>query len=286
LVAFLVFDENVFREPIAKPAFAGFLFLICQEEENQAMEANAIEILGADLDEFYASERSRILVVEDDQDTAFLLKQILRHAGYDVLSAANGKEALNKVNLSFPDLVLLDLMMPEMDGWETIDRLRQVTTTPVIVLTAMANKENVVTCLQRGVDDYMTKPFYKAEVIARVNAVLRRSRTARETSRYVFPQVGLAIDTQTREVRLKNTKIQLTGKEFGVLLALAKHAPEIVHYQKIAQTVWGKDFPQARQRIKYLIYLLRQKFQEVDVESGDLIINIDRLGYKLITGEG
>lgn len=106
--------------------------------------------VGSDLDEYYSSERSRILVVEDDQDTAFLLKQILRHAGYDVLSANNGKEALNKVNLSFPDLVLLDLMMPEMDGWETVEHLRQVSNTPVIILTALNNKENVVTCFQRG----------------------------------------------------------------------------------------------------------------------------------------
>ena len=249
------------------------------------MEMETIEMVGADLDDFYASERSRILVVEDDQDTAYLLKQILRHAGFDVLSASNGKEALSKVNLSFPDLVLLDLMMPEMDGWETIDRLRQVTNTPVIVLTAMANKENIVDCLHKGVDDYMTKPFYKAEVVARVQAVLRRSNTNRDMSRFVFPQIGLAIDTQTREVRVKNSKIQLTGKEFGVLLVLAKHAPEIVHYQKISQSVWGRDFPQARQRIKYLVYLLRQKFVDVDPSLGELIVNIDRLGYKLNTSD-
>ena len=249
------------------------------------METSVVDPIGADLDDFYASERSRILVVEDDQDTAFLLKQILRHAGFDVLSATNGKEALSKVNLSFPDLVLLDLMMPEMDGWETIDHLRAVTNTPVIIITALTSKENAVSCLQKGVDDYMTKPFYKAEVVARVHAVLRRSKSARDTSRFVFPQIGLAIDTQTREVRLRNTKIQLTGKEFGVLLVLAKHAPEIVHYQKIAQNVWGRDFPQARQRIKYLIYLLRQKFQEIDPEIAELIVNIDRLGYKLNTGE-
>ncbi len=249
------------------------------------MEMETVEMVGADLDDFYASERSRILVVEDDQDTAYLLKQILRHAGFDVLSASNGKEALSKVNLSFPDLVLLDLMMPEMDGWETIDRLRQVTNTPVIVLTAMANKENIVDCLHKGVDDYMTKPFYKAEVVARVQAVLRRSSTSRDISRFVFPQIGLAIDTQTREVRVKNSKIQLTGKEFGVLLVLAKHAPEIVHYQKISQSVWGRDFPQARQRIKYLVYLLRQKFIDIDPSLGELIVNIDRLGYKLNTSD-
>jgi DNA-binding response OmpR family regulator len=248
------------------------------------MEMQTVDAVGADLDDFYASERSRILVVEDDQDTAYLLKQILRHAGFDVLSASNGKEALTKVNLSFPDLVVLDLLMPEMDGWETMERLRQVSSTPVIVLTALANKENVVDCLQKGADDYLTKPFFKGEVVARVNAVLRRSRTPRDTSRFVFPQIGLAIDTQTREVRVKNSKIQLTGKEFGVLLVLAKHAPEIVHYQKISQNVWGRDFPQARQRIKYLVYLLRQKFADVDQEMGDLIVNIDRLGYKLNTG--
>ncbi len=247
------------------------------------MDAVLTKEVGSDLDEYYSSERSRILVVEDDQDTAFLLKQILRHAGFDVLSANNGKEALNKVNLSIPDLVLLDLMMPEMDGWETIDHLRQVSNTPVIILTALNNKENVVTCFQRGVDDYMTKPFYKGEVVERVQAVLRRSRSTRDSSRFVFPQVGLAIDIQTREVRLKNTRIQLTGKEFSVLLNLAKHAPEILHYQQISQAVWGRDFPQARQRIKYLVYLLRQKFMQVDPAAENLIVNVDRLGYKLIT---
>lgn len=247
------------------------------------MESIYTSEVGSDLDEYYSSERSRILVVEDDQDTAFLLKQILRHAGYDVLSANNGREALEKINLSFPDLVLLDLMMPEMDGWVTIDHLRQVSSTPVIILTALNNKENVVACFQRGVDDYLTKPFYKGEVVARVQAVLRRSQSTRDSNRYVFPQVGLAIDIQTREVRIKNTRIQLTGKEFGVLITLAKHAPEIVHYQQISQSVWGKDFPQARQRIKYLVYLLRQKFKEADPEAENLIVNIDRLGYKLVT---
>jgi len=107
----------------------------------------------------------------------------------------------------------------------------------------------------------------------------------RDSGRFVFPQIGLAIDTQTREVRLRSAKIQLTGKEFSVLHVLAKHAPEIVHYQVISQSVWGRDFPQARQRIKYLVYLLRQKFLEADPSCGELIENIDRLGYKLLTGE-
>ena len=239
------------------------------------------EFVGSDLDSFYNSERSRILVVEDDLDTSFLLKQILRHAGFDVMSAANGLEALSKINVGIPDLVLLDLMMPEMDGWETVDRLRQFSSTPVIILTALNNKEETVNCFQKGVDDYMTKPFYKAEVVARVNAVLNRCKSSKAHNRYVFPEIGLIIDTQSREVTLRDTTIALTGKEFGVLLILAKHAPEIVHYQQIANSVWGRDFPQARQRIKYLVYLLRQKFTAVDSTTENLIQNIDRLGYKL-----
>mgnify|MGYP002682586448 CR=1 FL=1 len=226
-----------------------------------------------------------VLVADDEPSMLALVARHVRTLGYSVLEASDGEAAWREAESSLPDLVVLDVMMPEMDGWEMIDRLRQVSNTPVIVLTALTSKENAVNCLQRGADDYMTKPFYKAEVVARVNAVLRRARTMRDSGRFVFPQIGLAIDTQTREVRLRSTKIQLTGKEFSVLLVLAKHAPEIVHYQMISQSVWGRDFPQARQRIKYLVYLLRQKFQEADVDSGDLIENIDRLGYKLLTGE-
>ncbi len=242
-------------------------------------------MVGADLDEYYSSERSRILVVEDDHDTAILLKQILRLAGFDVLSAANGLDALNKCNLGYPDLVLLDLMMPEMDGWETIDRLRQVSQMPIIIVSALTSKENVVNCFQKGVDDYLTKPFFKAEVVARVNAVLRRAKGTRQTNRYAFPQLGLAIDMHAREVIYKNEKIPLTAKEFSVLTTLAKHAPEIVHYQVISQNVWGKDFAQSKQRIKYLVYLLRKKLMDVSVEADKLIVNIDRLGYKLDTGD-
>ncbi len=128
----------------------------------------------------------------------------------------------------------------------------------------------------------MTKPFYNAEVVARVKAVLRRAGKPQEVSRLIFPQVDLAVDMMAQEVVLKNKDIRLTPKEFSVLSVLAKHAPAIVSYQTISQAVWGEDSADVRKRTKYLVYLLRRKFEKADPGS-NLILNVDRLGYKLQT---
>lgn len=235
---------------------------------------------GVDLDEVYATERVRVLVVDDDSDLVMLVKHILRGAGFDVLSANNGVEALRRAREVQPDLVLLDLMMPEMDGWETLRSLRQFSNAPVIVLSALSSKDEIVRCLYEGVDDYMTKPFYKGEVVARINAVLRRAKQPRETSRFNFSKVGLVIDAKMQEVNFLGQSVQLTAKEFALISLLAKNAPGIVSYPLIAQSVWGEDVPNVRQRTKYLIFLLRRKFEEID-PNFDLIQSVDRMGYKL-----
>lgn len=244
------------------------------------LPSNENQVPGIDLDEINTAARQTILVVEDDTDTVFLLKQILRMAGYNVLGAYNGYEAVQKCNENHPDLILLDLMMPEMDGWQTYQFLRQTTNVPVIIVSAIHNKDDVVRALRQGVDDYMTKPFVNAEVIARVQAVLRRAQPQKDTERLVFPRSGLIVDFSSQEVIIKDQRIQLTGKEFAILSTLAKNAPDVVHYRVIAETVWGKDTPQVRNRIKYLVYLLRQKIEQ-SAGIPDLIENIDRLGYKL-----
>jgi len=244
--------------------------------------ASASDIPGVDLDEVHASNRSTVLVVEDEPDTVLLLKQILRMAGYDVLGALNGLEAVQKAADAKPDLILLDLMMPDLDGWQTFQYLRQTTDVPVVIISAIHNKEDVVRALRMGVDDYLTKPFINAEVVARVQAVLRRARPSRKTDRLVFPQSDLVIDFGTQEVILQQKHIQLTGKEFAILATLARSAPDVVQYRAIAEAVWGKDNPQVRNRIKYLVYLLRQKLEDIS-GNPDIIQNIDRLGYKLRT---
>jgi DNA-binding response OmpR family regulator len=247
-------------------------------------EIDTMSQSGVDLDEVYASERHSVLVIEDEPDTVFLLKHILRSAGFNVMGAINGSEALRKVAESKPDLVLLDLMMPDMDGWETYRYLRQMSDVPVIVISAVGNKDDIVKALRMGVDDYVTKPFFNAEVIARAQAVLRRYGKAEEVSRLVFPDVDLVIDFQTQKVTLRDQSVQLTNKEFAVLAVLARNAPEVVNYQTIAQQVWGMDTPDVRKRIKYLVYIIRRKFQSLDPER-ELISNVDRLGYRMNTGE-
>jgi DNA-binding response OmpR family regulator len=236
---------------------------------------------GIDLDEVEA-ERQKVLVVEDEPDTVFLLKQILRIAGFNVLSAINGNEALKKIVDQKPDLVLLDLMMPEMDGWETLNHLRQMTDVPVIIISAVSGKNDIVRGLLTGVDDYLTKPFFNAEVVARVKAVLRRSGKPQEVSRLVFPQVDLIVDLLAQQVLYHGHEVRLTPKEFSVLSVLSKHAPAIVSYQTISQAVWGEDSADVRKRTKYLVYLLRRKFEEIDRDE-NIILNVDRLGYKLQT---
>ena len=239
-------------------------------------------VLGRDLDEMTSTERQKVLVVEDEPDTVLLLKNILRMAGFDVLSSPNGRDALLKYKDLEPDLILLDLMMPEMDGWETLHYLREMSDVPVIIISAIGSKEDIVKALKTGVDDYLTKPFFNAEVVARIQAVMRRAGKQHPMTRLVFPRVNLTIDLTAQEVTFHGQLIHLTPKEFAVLSVLARQAPAIVGYTKISTTVWGEDTEEARKRTKYLIYLLRRKFEGISTES-DLIQNIDRLGYKLKT---
>jgi DNA-binding response OmpR family regulator len=182
-------------------------------------------------------------------------------------------------------MVLLDIMMPDMDGWETLKYIRQMTEVPVMFISALGRKQDVVRGFQAGVDDYVTKPFHSEELIERVRAVLRRAQKPKEISRFVFPQVGLIIDQMNQEVIFGEHTISLTQREFAVLAVLAKHAPAIVSYETIASEVWGEDetnAANARKRTKYLVYLLRRKFNDADPEN-NLIVNVDRLGYKLDT---
>lgn len=239
-------------------------------------------VMGRDLDEMSSTDRQKVLVVEDEPDTVLLLKNILRLAGFDVLSSHNGRDALRKYKDLSPDIILLDLMMPEMDGWETLRYLREMSDVPVIIISAIGSKDDIVKALKTGVDDYLTKPFFNAEVVARIQAVMRRAGKQHPMTRLVFPRVNLTIDLTAQEVTFNGQLIHLTPKEFAVLSVLARQAPAIVGYTKISTAVWGEDTEEARKRTKYLIYLLRRKFEGISTEF-DLIQNIDRLGYKLQT---
>jgi DNA-binding response OmpR family regulator len=239
---------------------------------------------GIDLDENAISNRKQLLVVDDDADTVFLLKQVMRIAGFNVIGALNGHEALRKVSEYEPDLVLLDLMMPKINGWEVYSRIRQMTVAPVIVISAAGNKEQVVRGLQSGFDDYITKPFSNAEVVARVQAVLRRTSKPQEDKRIIFPQIQMTIDLSTHDVTVNGEKLFLTPKEFAILSILARHAPDLVRYDQIAEAVWYSRSSDARNRTKYFVYLLRKKLEKC-LPGFELIQNLDRRGYRFQTGD-
>jgi DNA-binding response OmpR family regulator len=236
---------------------------------------------GLDLDAVQELGGQRVvLVVEDDPDTLNLLKLTLRRAGMNVVGATDGKQAIRKWMETNPNIVLLDLMMPEMDGWETLGQLRAVTDTPIIILSAMSQKENVVRGLREGADDYVPKPFVGDEVVARVEAALRRSGPKTPVSKLSFPEKGLSLDLETHQVTFGGQLIDLTPREFAVLEVLAKNHPKPVSYEVLAQEVWGEDNEKIRERIKWIVYLLRQKVEK-DPSAPELILNKTRYGYQL-----
>jgi two-component system, OmpR family, alkaline phosphatase synthesis response regulator PhoP len=235
---------------------------------------------GIDLDQAVPNDRHRILVVDDEPDTVTLLKHVLIRDGYDVSGATSGKEALVKINEVKPSLVLLDLMMPGMDGWETFHQMQLVNDLPVIVISALAQSQYIVKALELGADDYITKPFEQAEVKARVNAVLRRAAKPKVMNRIGFSDIQLLVDLDTQEISYHGKRIQLTGKMFEVLALLAKKAPHVATYDEILNAVWGENNTAARNRLKYLVYLLRNEFNRVD-PAKEIIENVDRLGYRL-----
>ena len=224
----------------------------------------------------------KLLVIDDEPDTIFLLKSILQNEGYEVLGASNGLEALQKINTIQPSLIISDVMMPQMDGWQTIKTLHEISDVPIIILSVLNQTESIIRALELGADDYITKPFDRTEVIARVESVLRRSSSNTKVTRIGIEGIGLVLDLDTHEAFYEGKCFQLTGKMFDVLYKLMQSAPKLVTYEELTRTIWGEDSPAVRNRLKYLIYLLRQEFINSGTEP-DFINNIGRLGYKLST---
>lgn len=237
---------------------------------------------GLDLDRLDPSTpRRRVMIVDDEPETVGLLKYILSNAGIDVAGADSGQAAIDKVSRIWPDLILLDLMMPEMDGMETFANIRKLTPAPVVIVSAKNQKEDIVKGLQMGADDYITKPFHPAELVARVNTVVNRSRTATPPSGSLeFPNLEMTLDPDTREVTIRSDIFALARREFDVLYCLGRHTPRWVDHATIAEEVWGQNDPKAVNRIKYVIYLLRRKL-ELDPSRPQLILAREGLGYKL-----
>lgn len=239
------------------------------------------EVRGIDLDDSLKRNK-RVLIVDDDVDTIELLKRILLLAKFDVASSKTGLDALDMVDRVRPDVILLDLMMPEMDGREILTRIRTKTMSPVIIVSALTNKETVVELLNQGSDDYITKPFHRDEIIARINAVIRRSRYKPVFDGISIPEINLVINISKREFLFEGFRIQLTPKEFRLMEVLAKNIPNIVTYEQISIEIWGYYEVNMKNRIKYLVHLVRKKISVINSEC-DVIIASDQIGYRIRT---
>jgi two-component system KDP operon response regulator KdpE len=255
------------------------------EQTSQAQNAgeDIDDALGVDLDTLHGEKvRTRVLIIDDDPDTVQLLKMTLRAAGMDVTGALDADEALEKCIRHPPDILLLDLMMPEVDGWETLQRLRKVTDAPVVIVSAKETREEVVDGLDTGADDYITKPFYPPEVVSRLKAVLRRAGPSRPVMVLNFPRTELNLNLSTNQVKLHDRSIVLTSKEFELLSILARNAPKPVRYEDIAMEVWGEYGPKIRKRIKWIVHNLRQKMV-MQPSDDEIIQNRPGFGYRLKT---
>ncbi len=221
--------------------------------------------------------RETILVVDDEKHIVELARLYLEQAGFRVASAADGQEALRAARDLQPALVVLDLMLPGLDGWEVCKRLRAESDVPIIMLTARSDDIDRIVGLELGADDYVTKPFNPRELVARVRAVLRRYQKSVQPGQAVT--VGpLTVDPTSREAHLGGRLLDLRPKEFDLLLALAEHQGQVMGRDQLLDLAWGYDFPGGTRTVDAHISHLRSH-----LAGSDIAIETYRgYGYKLV----
>jgi two-component system KDP operon response regulator KdpE len=223
----------------------------------------------------------KILVIDDEETTVQLIAILLERRGYEVIKAFRADEGLRKAYRSQPDLVLLDIMMPDMDGWDVCKRLREMSDVPIIFLTARGETRDVVRGLEMGADDYVLKPYDNDELVARVRAHLRRSPRPNMSEELVFNNGEFRINFMNREVRVRNEIKHLTPKEFNLLGVLVRSAGRVVTRNELVTEAWGEEYGDAIDSLKLYIHYLRQKL-EVDPNHPEYILTLRGVGYRFI----
>lgn len=222
----------------------------------------------------------KILVVDDEPSIRTLLKSTLARAGYAVIEAATAREAVTAAQIDKPDLVLLDLGLPDRDGLEIIASLRGDSGLPVIIVSAREDSEQKVAALDLGAEDYVTKPFDTEELLARVRAALRRSLASQAEQELV--ELGdVSIDLYRRQVRRGGDELHLTPKEYAVLAELAKHPGRVLTHAQLLRAAWGPAQEKQTEYLRVAVRALRQKLEAVPSEPR-LILNEPGVGYRLI----
>jgi two-component system KDP operon response regulator KdpE len=222
---------------------------------------------------------ARVLVIDDDPALLRALRLGLRAGGHEVVTAATGEQGITRAAVSSPDVVILDLGLPDVDGLTVCRRLRQWSEVPIVVLSATASEDRKVAALDGGADDYITKPFGMAELGARIRAAVRHRRGEAGEQQPTSVTVGsLQLDLIHHETRLDGAGVELTAKEFDVLSFLARHAGRTCTHEMILSAVWGPGYGREAQYLHAYIHRLRQKLQD---PAGELIRTAPGVGYVL-----
>ena len=228
-----------------------------------------------------AAKFPKILIVDDEPQILRFLRAGLPPHGYECLEAGNGSLAIKVFSTMRPDAIILDLGLPDQDGFAVIKAVRAIALTPIIVLSARSDVDGKVRALEMGADDYLTKPFDMAELLARLRAALRHGLQAVGEAP-IFRTGSLAVDLVNRRVTLGGNEIHLTPKEYNLLRFLAAHAGKVVTHQQLLNEVWGPAHVEDVQYLRVLMRQLRQKI-EPGVSTPQLLINEPGVGYRLLS---
>jgi len=227
-----------------------------------------------------AENKKKILVIDDEDDIRLVVTTRLERAGYATTVAADGREGLRHFYHDRPDLVILDIAMPEMDGWQVLERIREVSNLPVLMLTAAAQERDKVRGLRGGADDYITKPFSGEEFLARVEAALRRASASPEISENsVYRDSEVTIDYPKHEVAVRGQPVELTPTEFRLLGTLTENAGRVLSQDQLLDRVWGQDYVESADVVRLYIGYLRRKIER-DSGNPKLIETSRGFGYR------
>jgi DNA-binding response OmpR family regulator len=228
------------------------------------------------------TEQRRVLVVDDEPDLLYAVKLYLEDEGYIVFTAMNGYEALDVLKERIPDVVVLDVMMPELDGFETLKQIRETSTVPVIMLTAKGEEADKVRGLGLGADDYVTKPFSQRELLSRIQAVIRRAEMPRALPKtQIQIDEHLVVDFARGEVYRDGTKVSLTPTEYRLLYHLVSNPGRVLTNEALLVRVWGREYREEDHYVRLYISYLRQKI-EPDPAHPRYIQTEKGLGYRFV----
>jgi len=226
---------------------------------------------------------ARVLVVEDEPQLRFALRRYLEESGYEVRLAEDRSGGMAEFARFRPDVVLLDLMLPDGDGVDVCSRIRQISDTPIVVLSALGDEKTKVRALDEGADDYLTKPFGMGELTARIRVALRHGNSTRAGTPYIVTG-DLEIDIERRVVRLRGDEVHLTPTEYSLLKYLASNPGKVLTHPMILRAVWGAEYVLDNGVLRTAINQLRSKLQD-DPTHPSFILTEPRIGYRFLSFE-